>query len=197
LGARFRAELRLNPQSSGAFRIPLQDYSPRSSQGLPVAFGDLLHGPKPPEGIRGEDTLRVPFSHPFQESQGLGEPTPAQPHKSLTQVKKGKHGVGWDNPRPVQEGMTLGIEKEEGGCPEGPVASCGLPVPAQVELQGNEPLLKCPGDVFVGDRFGIQPSAFRSRIFREVEEDGFSVGPAPFQGLIQILHPFKTHGTSL
>ncbi len=134
------------------------------------------------------------FHHPFQESQGLGEPTPAQPHKSLTQVKKGKRGVGRDDSRPVQECMTLGIEKEEGGCPEGPVASCGLPVLAQVELQGNEPLLECPGDVFMGDRFGIQPSAFRSRIFREVEEDGFSCGPAPFQGLIQILHPFKAHG---
>ena len=35
-------------------------------------------------------------------------------------------------------------------------------------------------------RFGIQPSALRSRIFREVEKDRSPLGPAPFQGLIQI-----------
>ena len=89
--------------------------------------------------------------------------------------------------------MAVGIEEEEGGCPERPVAPGGLPVLAQVELQGNEALQEGPGDVFIGERFGIQPSAFRSRIFREVEEDGFSVGPAPLQGWIQILHPFKAH----
>ena len=45
----------------------------------------------------------------------------------------------------------------------------------------------------MGERFGIQPSTFRSRIFRKVEEDRLPLGPTPFQGLIQILHPFKAH----
>jgi hypothetical protein len=89
--------------------------------------------------------------------------------------------------------VAVGIEEEEGGCPEGPIAPGGLSVLAQVELQGNEALQEGPGDVFIGERFGIQPSAFRSRIFREVEEDGFPLGPTPFQGLIQILRPFKAH----
>jgi hypothetical protein len=45
----------------------------------------------------------------------------------------------------------------------------------------------------MGERFGIQPSAFRSRIFREVKEDGSPLGPALFQGLIQIFRPIKVH----
>ena len=89
--------------------------------------------------------------------------------------------------------MTVWIEEEEGGGPEGSIASCGLPVLAKVELQGNEPLQEGPTNLFMRERFGIQPSAFGSRIFREIEEDGLSVGSAPLQGLIQILHPFKTH----
>ena len=183
----------LNPQSRSTLRIPLQNHLAGSSQGLPVAFGDLLHGPQPPEGLRGEDTIRVPVHHPFQESQGLGEPTPPEPHQSLAQVEKGKKGMSRDDPRPVQESVAVRIQKEEGGCPEGPIASGGLPVLAQIELQGNEALPEGPGDVFMGERFGIQPSTFRSRIFREVEEDGFPLGPALFQGLIQILRPFKAH----
>ena len=133
----------------------------------------------------------------FQKRQSLVEPTSPEPHQGLAQIQEGQKGRGRDHAGPVKESVAVWIEEEEGGCPEGPVPSRGLPVLPQVELQGNEPLPEGPGDVFIRERVGIQPKAFRSRIFREVEEDGLSVGPALFQGLLQILHPFNAHRSPL
>ena len=187
----------LDSQSRGAIRVVIQDSLAGTTQGFPVTIGDLLDVSEPPQGLRGEDAIRVRVRYSFQEVDSLFESTPPEPHQSLPQIQEGQEGFRWNQAGPIQQGMSIGIEKEEGRGPERPVAPRGITVLAKIELKRNEPFRENPEDLLVGKRFGFQPSAFRSGILREVKEDGFSFSPAPFKGMVQVARPFNPHHSPL